>query len=114
MIGHGHRARDTVTHAHTRYLQYTTLRGWRLCAGCWTLLVGPPEAPGLVRTAARAGSCVGPVMQGVRHARRGTVAVASVWRGILMAWYPGHTGGAEWKDDQRLPVGFARRGTVTW
>jgi hypothetical protein len=34
--------------------QYTTLRWRRLCAGCWTLLVGPPEASGLVSTAARA------------------------------------------------------------
>jgi hypothetical protein len=54
MTGHGHRARDTFAHAHTRYPQYTTLRGWQLCAGCWTLLVGPPEASGLVSTAARA------------------------------------------------------------
>jgi hypothetical protein len=30
------------------------LRWRRLCAGCWTLLVGPPEASGLVRTAVRA------------------------------------------------------------
>jgi hypothetical protein len=57
----------------------------------------------------RAGGCVCPVVRGVRHTRRGTVAVASVWRGILMAWYPCHTGGAEWKDDQS-----GTQGESTW